>query len=153
MSIREIKNSTKCLKQGRVSVLFVYMPGCRACEMAKAPFEQFSRTYKNIKYFKADINKIMELYIKFADKTEAYVPVVNENGETAKDESGNVITKLLLDEAGNPVMQPKIIAPMFFIFVKEEQSPENEYGWVGGIDGADVASLENVLKVLNNVEG
>lgn len=150
MAIKEItKKTLKNLKKNRVSVLLVYMPGCQACEMTKEPYKQFSEVYNNISFFQADMNKVVEFYSQYADKQEAYVPEVDENNEPKKDEKGNVITKLLLDDAGNPVMVPKMVAPMFYVFVKEEQSSENEYGYVGGIDGADIQTLNGVLEALN----
>lgn len=128
--IKDIESNTLSdLKDPRVSILLVYVDGCKACEATKPIYEQLSQVYGNISYFKADLNKVLNFYVQYADKDD---PVTDENGNT--------------------VVPPKIVAPMFYVFVKEEQSSENEYGWVGGIEGADINALTGVLEALNVVE-
>jgi len=148
--IKEVDQANlSALKEATVSVLLVYMPGCQACEMAKKPYQQFSETYGNINFFQADLNKIMEFYTQYADTQDTVVPETDDKGTPVQDAAGNILTKVLLDDLGVPVKSPKIVAPMFYVFVKEEQSPENEYGHCGGIDGADLQGLQGVLEALN----
>jgi hypothetical protein len=119
------KDTLDLIKQERVSVLLVYMDGCAACQMVKGPFEDLSKAFPNISCFKGNLGEVSEFYLQFAD------------------ENPNVI-----DEAtGKPAK--KVVAPMFYVFVKEEQSEENPWGWVGGIDGADINSLAQAMGALN----
>jgi len=145
------KSSNKLLKN-RVSVLLVFMEGCQACELSKEHYTKFSEVYENISFFEADINKTMSLYVKYADTQEAYQTLLSPDGTPQVDENGNNITELLLDDGGNAILSPKIVAPMFYVFVKEEQSTENEFGHIGGIDGADINSLQAALEALNHSE-
>lgn len=109
------ESATKLLEP-KISILLVKMDGCKACDFAKEHYETISNSYNNISFFQANLNDIIDLYVKYADK---------DNG------------------------QPKIIAPMFYVFVKEEQSDSNEHGHIGGIDGADIPALQSVLGAMN----
>lgn len=44
----------------------------------------------------------------------------------------------------------KYIIPSFYIFHREAQSPENEFGFIGGIDGANTDELIATLELIES---
>jgi hypothetical protein len=121
------KDTLDLIKSEKVSVLLVYMEGCYACGMIKEPYKTMSNNFNNISFFKGEFNDINEFYLQFADENPDVYDV--ETQKPAK----------------------KVLVPMFYVFVQKEQNEENPWGYVGGIDGADLNTLAHVLQALNNV--
>jgi thiol-disulfide isomerase/thioredoxin len=108
-----------------ISVLLVYVPGCKACDAVKGHYEELAEKHQAITFFKADLNKVLPLYMEYADEDPTTIDA----------------------ETGKPTKQ--IVAPMFYMFADDEQSEENPHGHIGGVDGADIPMLYTVLEALS----
>lgn len=148
--IKELdKDQVDAIKANDVSILLIYAEGCAACEAVKPEYKSLPKTFKKLSFFQGDINKVIDFYLNYAEKVPAVDIVTDEKGNPIQDNKGNYETKLVRDEKGNTVLKPNIVIPTFYVFVKQEAGPDNPYGFVGGIDGADINTLKQTLEVLN----
>jgi len=137
------------LKQHEFSILLIYANNCHHCQTIKPVFEQLEQDYgEEIQFFSAEINTVKSLYEQFAETQEAFGYETNDDGTPKQDASGNFIGTKLLNPDGTPQMVPKYVIPNFYVFAKEAISDDDEFGFVGGFDGAAPGELQVVLESL-----
>lgn len=142
------------LKEKEFSVLFFHAKGCQHCENAKPVFQKFSEAYPNILFLSIEFQDAREYYEKFAEEIPlvVYEPLL-ENDQPILDEKGNQITKAVaqFNEDGTPKLVKKYAFPTFYVHHTEAAKPDNEFGFIGGFDGLNVAEAQAVLNQLNEI--
>jgi len=129
-------------------ILLFYANGCQHCEKIKPIFAQYAEKYPEIQFCQIEINEGLEYYNKFAEMEQEikFEPILDQNNEPKKDENGNVIMNIVpqFNEDGTPKMVRKYAVPAFYVHHTEAIAENNEYGFIGGFNGA----LEDELRTV-----
>ena len=137
------------IKKSDFSCLFFYAEGCPHCEDAKPIYEKLSKQMKDVDFFKLNAGTfpdVMDFYQQYAEFEQERETVMHDDQPLIVD--GNVITKPVFNDDGTPKMTPVVSIPIFYIFAKSEIDEEDdEYGFVGKINGNMPEKLESVLKM------
>lgn len=140
------KEDLELLKQSEFACVFFHVNGCVHCDNAKPIVEELDEKLSNVDFFTLNAQEFpdcMEFYSRYADKQQSRKTVM-DGDEPLIDADGNVVTELMYDEAGKPVLEPIISIPVFYVLSNHEV--EGEYGYIGKIDGFQPEKLEGVLK-------
>ena len=81
--------------------------------------------------------------MKFAEETQEV--------EYKKDEQGNVLAEPKFNEDGSPQMIKKTLFPSFYVHHKAAITDDNQYGFIGGFEGASTEDLDAVIGMIQGV--
>ena len=131
------------------AIVLIYANNCHHCQTIKPIFDQYEEEFgEEITFLSAEISTVKSFYDQFAETQEAFGYETNEDGSPKQDESGNFIAQKLLNPDGSPQLVPKYVIPNFYVFAKELQDEDNEFGFAGGFDGGNPDEVYGVLQAL-----
>jgi thiol-disulfide isomerase/thioredoxin len=138
------KEELNKIKDKEFGILLFYATGCKYCEISKPLFEEASKNFPQIGFYAIEFNEGKEYYEKFAEDVEdvTYQEVKNDKGES------EFVAVPNLNEDGSPKIVKKYSFPSFYVHHSKASNPENEYGFIGGWDGATEKDLETVLMLI-----
>jgi thiol-disulfide isomerase/thioredoxin len=137
----------KLIKTSKFSCVFFHAEGCIHCENAKPIVAELDSKLPDVDFFliQADgFPEAFEFYTQYAELQPVLDTVMNGD-KPMLDHNGNVVTVPRIDDSGNPVMEPLIAIPQFYLMANSEIDEDNPYGFIGKVSGFAPEKLEAVL--------
>lgn len=149
----DVSNVEK-LKNDQLSTLMIWVDGCPACEKAKESYKEIQDKFEDYKFYEMEMkeNDVYEFYSNFVEKEPSIEEVKDEDGDVIYDARGNALTRKARDENGEVIMKAPIQVPRFFVFHGSSAEEENEYGFLGKVDGHNAEMLEHILTNIKEME-
>jgi thiol-disulfide isomerase/thioredoxin len=137
------------IKSNSFTCLFIKANGCHHCEDAAPIVEELSNKIPEVTFYSAtlgDFPEIIPFYEQFAEQEQTYEFVIDDKGNPVTNSQGQNQVRFFFNDDGSPRMRAKIAFPTFLMFHESERDEDdNEYGFLGRIDGNMPEKLEGVL--------
>lgn len=140
------KEDLELLKQSEFACVFFHVDGCIHCDNAKPIVEELAQKLTNVDFFTLNANEFtdcMEFYSRYAPQQQVQETVM-DGDKPLLDGQGNVLTTPKFNADGTPLMEPVIAIPVFYVLSNHELE-DDDYGFIGKIDGNQPDKLEGVL--------
>ena len=133
----------------KTTVMLIWNENCGICLEVKPKFEDMSKKF-DMEFLTLQLNneKVFNFYSNFVEKEQVKSPSFDEDGDAILDARGNQIERFHLDEDGNIIEKAPISVPKFFVFNQAGIDEDNEYGFLGKVDGFNVEMLESILTTI-----
>ena len=137
----------------KTTVMLIWNENCGICLEVKPKFEDMSKKF-DMEFLTLQLNneKVFNFYSNFVEKEQVKSPSFDEDGDAILDARGNQIERFHLDEDGNIIEKAPISVPKFFVFNQAGVDEDNEYGFLGKVDGFNVEMLESILTTIEKGE-
>lgn len=135
------------LKKDQLSTVMIWVDGCPACAKAKESYEEIVDKFQDYRFFEMEMKTQEEydFYSQFVEKEVVMEEVKDEDGDVIYDARGNALQRKARDENGEIVEKAPIQVPRFFVFHGDSAEEENEFGFLGKVDGHNTPMLEQIL--------
>lgn len=142
------------LKKDQLSVLMIWVNGCSACSEAKEGYAELPKKFQDYKFFEMELNNqaVYDFYSNFTEKQPVMEEIKDEDGDVIYDAKGKALTRLARDENGELVLKAPIQVPKFFVFHGSSIDAENEYGFLGKVDGFNLPMLDQILENIQKMQ-
>lgn len=142
------------LKKEDLSVLMIWVNGCAACSQAKEGYAELPKKFQDYKFFEMELTNpaVYDFYSNFTEKQPVMEEVKDEDGDIIYDAKGKALTRLSRDENGELIQKAPIQVPKFLVFHGSSIDEENEYGFLGNVDGYNLPMLEQILENIQKMQ-
>lgn len=142
------------LKNDKLSVLMIWVEGCSACSSAKEKYAELPEQFADYDFYEMQMsnNTVYDFYSNFVEKEPTMEEVKDEDGDVIYDAKGKALTRLARDENGELILKAPIQVPKFFVFHGQSADAENEYGFLGKVDGFNHEMLVQILSNIRDMQ-
>jgi len=149
----EVEKISSIKENEKTTVMLIWHEHCGICQEVKPKFEQMSKSF-DMEFLTLQLNneKVYDFYSEFTEKEKVKSPSFDEDGDAILDAQGNQIERFHLDENGEIIEKAPIQVPKFFVFNQAGADEDNEFGFLGKVDGYNVEMLESILTTIEKGE-
>lgn len=149
----EVGEISSIKENEKTTVMLIWNEHCGICQEVKPKFEDMSKSF-DMEFLTLQLNneKVYDFYSNFVEKEQVKSPSFDEDGDAILDAQGNQIERFHLDEDGEIIEKAPIQVPKFFVFNQAGVDEDNEFGFLGKVDGYNVEMLQSILTTIEKGE-